>query len=584
MSAKQSAPPNDADVDECTRRIREQLKYLRLDDMASLSHAHAHSGVIGASIGWVEQAEGNLKHFLQYLYDTWGDVYHTLWRHQKLDLQDAFAVLYFATGASLVLIGIFIWCLLSTSPVLVWLYTFMAGKSTGGLSLVNAGVQSITASDGMCITKLCTNLDFFILANPNIFRNLTQEQSNAAKKKLSEQPDPKGHNPRTFDLDVAKMLLQISSLMYERSNEAAKETIKEVHAHIRNNKDDTETLSRKTSGLALAEPGQLLASLVGHENVSSVLDKHNDEDGEDAIHEWAHSYDVCYEPVSELSSLSQAYCSLFWEKKGKWVVVAFKGTDPRSFEEWSTDFTARFEDISADIPGFKYDTILAAVKIVCDDLVTINAPGTKINVWFTGHSLGTAIASLAYAKSLVHQDLLGGNALLRDAYLYATPITTDICSRNAFNEALFADRNVPRTMWRVTNRNDFVATGLPSLGDNPNTTDLDPENLFGFAHLGVEVFMKSRPHPCEIKGTHPAHIPFALDVHIGSSFTHDEVVAQREAAIKAGKTVAKIHLMMQDVPVIGRLAAHASTNYFDQLDQIAIGGCVDRDRAADPGQ
>lgn len=72
--------------------------------------------------------------------------------------------------------------------------------------------------------------------------------------------------------------------------------------------------------------------------------------------------------------------------------------------------------------------------------------------------------------------------------------------------------------------------------------------------------MKSRPHPCEIKGTHPAHIPYALNVHIGSSFSHDEVVAQREAAIKAGKTVSKTYLMMQDVPLIGRLAAHASTN------------------------
>jgi len=302
--------------------------------------------------------------------------------------------------------------------------------------------------------------------------------------------------------------------------------------------------------------------------------------------------------VSELSSLSQAYCSLFWDKNGKWVVVAFKGTDPRSFEEWSTDFTARFEDTSEDIPGFKYvhrgfkerlfpssglhnqrkpiDTILTAIKIVCDDLLTINPNGTKINVWFTGHSLGTAIASLAYSKSLIQQELLGENALLRDAYLFATPITTDIISRNAFNKALFADKNVPRTMWRVTNRNDFVATGLPALGDNPNVTDLDPENLFGFAHLGVEVFMKSRPHPCEIKGTHPAMVPYQLNVHIGSAFSHDEVQAQREAAIKAGNNISKMYLLMQDIPLIGRLAAHASTNYFDQLDQIAIGGCVDR--------
>lgn len=124
-----------------------------------------------------------------------------------------------------------------------------------------------------------------------------------------------------------------------------------------------------------------------------------------------------------------------------------------------------------------------------------------------------------------------------------------------------------------------------------------PDNLFGFAHLGIEIFMKSGPNKCEVKGANPNHaVPGGLEVHIGSSFTPEQVMAQRQAAVKSGKNVKKIYLAMQAVPLLGRLAAHATTNvsylflwrkritidrsyilqYFDQLDQIALGGCVDR--------
>jgi hypothetical protein len=67
------------------------------------------------------------------------------------------------------------------------------------------------------------------------------------------------------------------------------------------------------------------------------------------------------------------------------------------------------------------DTIATGIKIVTDELAKERPPGTKINVWFTGHSLGTAVATLAYSKALLSKDI-GSNALLRDAYLFATPV------------------------------------------------------------------------------------------------------------------------------------------------------------------
>lgn len=43
-------------------------------------------------------------------------------------------------------------------------------------------------------------------------------------------------------------------------------------------------------------------------------------------------------------------------------------------------------------------------------------------MWFTGHSLGCATATLAYAKFL---NTRGKRVSLRDAYLFAAPIVAD---------------------------------------------------------------------------------------------------------------------------------------------------------------
>jgi hypothetical protein len=135
---------------------------------------------------------------------------------------------------------------------------------------------------------------------------------------------------------------------------------------------------------------------------------------------------------------------VFWDPTGNWIVVALKGTDPRSFEEWTTDFTATFDSAHEDLPGFNmvhrgfkerifpskigsgqrkpWTSIAGAIKIVSEGLSQVQAPGTKFNVWFTGHSLGTALATLAYVKALVSIKDLPDNVILRDAYLFATPL------------------------------------------------------------------------------------------------------------------------------------------------------------------
>lgn len=107
----------------------------------------------------------------------------------------------------------------------------------------------------------------------------------------------------------------------------------------------------------------------------------------------------------------------------------------------------------------------------------------------SGHSLGCAMATLAYTRALLGLDGLHPRVELCDAYLYGAPVVCDMASAKVFNDFMAhrqsATGNV-RTVWRVTNvsalpvprfvlstlisfiqRSDAVTTLLPMLGDDP---------------------------------------------------------------------------------------------------------------------
>jgi predicted alpha/beta hydrolase family esterase len=95
------------------------------------------------------------------------------------------------------------------------------------------------------------------------------------------------------------------------------------------------------------------------------------------------------------------------------------------------------------------DSIREGIQIVADHL-TKNTGIHSINVYFTGHSLGCATASLAYARAVAKQNTdYKSNVRIRDAYLFAAPVIGDTKSRDAFNDMMAS--GLPRSMWRVTN-------------------------------------------------------------------------------------------------------------------------------------
>jgi len=148
------------------------------------------------------------------------------------------------------------------------------------------------------------------------------------------------------------------------------------------------------------------------------------------------------------------------------------------------------------------DTIWDAVRRAATGLSRNLPTGTKINVWFTGHSLGTALASLVYARAINEPHDFGEDVVLRDAYLFATPVIADVQSVRAFHNRLNHDPR--RMMWRVTNGLDPVATALPDAGDN-TSIPLGEYNLFSFAHLGIELKLREAPQKGVVCGNAFAH-------------------------------------------------------------------------------
>jgi len=214
------------------------------------------------------------------------------------------------------------------------------------------------------------------------------------------------------------------------------------------------------------------------------------------------------------------------------------------------------------------DTIRDAVRHTATSLSKNLPEGAKINVWFTGHSLGTALASLVYARAINEQHEFGPNVVLRDAYLFATPILADVPSVRAFHNRLNHDSR--RTMWRITNGLDAVATALPDFGDNSSIV-LSPYNLFSFAHLGMELTLRKGPGKSVVCGNAFAH---------GTIVRIESAVRPPPAPVHAPNSVGDADeeametlRRLEGIPILGRLVAHAPARYWDMLQNVQLGEC-----------
>ncbi|KAF8517171.1 alpha/beta-hydrolase [Hysterangium stoloniferum] len=386
---------------------------------------------------------------------------------------------------------------------------------------------------------------------PGMFEELTHEQLQAAGVVLAKPI----HGLRGSSIWILPNYckLQCSALMYERTSAPFQDA--------------------------------LLSAILGPDAASEVNRHLHTNPEEDALAAFAHR--LRYNAVSELNSQASALCGMFWDPESTWIILAYKGTSPTEFVEWTTDFSFTPRDVGHWIRGWgrahggfvdkifprkikpsarlPYGTIRQAVKTVSRHLLANKPEGTEINVWTTGHSLGCALALLVYARQINEPRDLGHNVVVRDAYLFAAPILCVVDSVNAFNNRMNHGADSPRTMWRITNGLDVVARSLSNFGDYSKWS-VSPYNLFSYAHIGAEIQPKRSPE-CSIVGGE-SHITPGSHIRIVSTLMGNVTLLGSDA--ESRKAQAQL-VWAQKLPLIGRIFAHGTASYWIALNEVRTG-------------
>ncbi|KAL8280699.1 hypothetical protein RQP46_007022 [Phenoliferia psychrophenolica] len=169
-------------------------------------------------------------------------------------------------------------------------------------------------------------------------------------------------------------------------------------------------------------------------------------------------WDIRFEGISDLASTGGPYASIFYSKEGSakpWIALVFKGTSVDNYAEFLVDASitrtsgAAFFGAGTVHEGFYSDLfpqnnggadgcrIRSHIRVVAARLRSESPVNEgRIPLWVTGHSLGSALAALIYARFMHEPDDLGPNIILRDSYVYGTPRLGDGEFASKFEEAV----------------------------------------------------------------------------------------------------------------------------------------------------
>ncbi|MEV0081744.1 lipase family protein [Saccharopolyspora sp. NPDC050642] len=147
------------------------------------------------------------------------------------------------------------------------------------------------------------------------------------------------------------------------------------------------------------------------------------------------------------------------------VVVAFRGTEPKKIKDWLTDTNT----LAAPGPAGKGLVHLGFSRALDSIYPEVRGAVQRLrdndqSLWFTGHSLGGALAMLASARIF-----FGDPKLLPDGvYTFGQPRTCDRLLATPYNQAL-AER-----VFRFVNNNDVV----PQLPPEPTFHHVEDVRYF----------------------------------------------------------------------------------------------------------
>jgi hypothetical protein len=119
---------------------------------------------------------------------------------------------------------------------------------------------------------------------------------------------------------------------------------------------------RHPADLHTSKPGELLCAILGPDVAQDVNTHLHTNAEEDALAAFASRLGLRYNTVSELNSQGSAFCGMFWDPASTWIILAYKGTSPTEFVEWTTDFSFTPRDAGHWIRGWgkgtSYDCLI----------------------------------------------------------------------------------------------------------------------------------------------------------------------------------------------------------------------------------
>ncbi|SJX66254.1 uncharacterized protein SRS1_10935 [Sporisorium reilianum f. sp. reilianum] len=382
---------------------------------------------------------------------------------------------------------------------------------------------------------------------------------------------PSTAEERNFDLEVSKLLMMLSALVYERNVGAYYKAAQTVHQH----KKKKSKHKKIVAGIdALTESDQ---REVGQK--LAVADA--------KINQVANEWGLNYASVSELATNTSPLCGAFWHPDHNFIILAFKGTDPVEFKEWAVDFTFDYTDGRGWLPGytkvhvgfynqifpqqlnhatgsFPFTEIRTAVNEIARQ-IRASSGQDHVNLYVTGHSLGAALACVFYSRAIASPKDFGqredgtNQVHVRDAYCFGTPIIGDPDCISAFNQSCHdRDLDHPQALWRVTNRRDAVATLLPDAGDNRVLAHISPTSQLHFAHVGQEVQLSNDIYKVYTgPGTLlPTQTPVNIITHLDRGGKGPDVA------------LPPLFSVLEHVPLLRRLVAHMPSSYWDRLTKV----------------
>lgn len=147
------------------------------------------------------------------------------------------------------------------------------------------------------------------------------------------------------------------------------------------------------------------------------------------------------------------------------IIVAFRGTEPKSFQDWLSDAQTR---LIKGYLGKNHQGFLTAYQRISGELyATLNRfQDNNQTLWLTGHSLGAALATLAVA------DLGEMGRTIHGLYTFGQPRVGDQVFAREF------DSRYKRKTFRFINNEDIVTRV--------------PPRLMGYEHIGHVVYFDNR--------------------------------------------------------------------------------------------